>query len=190
MDRDRAVPIPPRERLPTLNVSKPIKKEEDHDLLGEARQYLPLYTMEIVQHGGPGTLYVVELQVVRLLGMRIETLRTRYPHLRRVPVSAKEKERLWPSLGPMVRASEPIDDNKSPTSMDECDAKQWFLGSEVCFIPLEQAKSMIEDDFGYLSDRLTLSAIEVPPMKYGLPPKFAFKMQKCGRLQSSHRSSF
>ncbi|KAG0170824.1 hypothetical protein DFQ28_001633 [Apophysomyces sp. BC1034] len=178
-------------------------------LLSDAIQYLPLYTVQLLEEGGPveHSFYVVDLQVSLLLGVSMEMLWQRYPSLYRRLVLAREKERLWSPLATMICA------HGQAMETDTADVKeiekQRFIETKLYFMRLEQVVALIKKDYGYLSKSLITITLDIgykdeargnqggalpfntvfkKPPSYGLPPKFAMKLQKRGMLKFDNAS--
>lgn len=166
------IPTPPPERWQ----QKVVLKEEDlYPSIHCASRYLPLYTIQLLDH-----FFVVDLQVSLLLGISTHQLLLQYPHLDRRQIQSREKERLWSPLSTMI------------SQHDSRDAeKQKFLDTDIYFVRLDQVISVIKDDYSHLSKSIITITLDIgytspPPVK--LPPKFAMKMQKCGMLKFDQKT--
>lgn len=162
------IPTPPPERWQ----QKLVKKEEDlYPSIHCASRYLPLYTIQLLDH-----FFVVDLQVSLLLGISTHQLLKQYPHLDRRQIQSKEKERLWSPLSTMITQNNKLKETE----------KQKFLDTDIYFVRLDQVISIIKDDYSHLSKSIITITLDIgytssPPVK--LPPKFAMKMRKCGMLK-------
>ncbi|KAF7722110.1 hypothetical protein EC973_003690 [Apophysomyces ossiformis] len=179
--------------------------------LSDAMQYLPLYTVQLLEEGGPveHSFYVVDLQVSLLLGIGTEMLWQRYPSLYRRMILPKEKERLWSPLATMICAhGQSLETSAADIKETE---KQRFIETKLYFMRLEQVVSLIKRDYGHLSKSLITITLDIgykeetkkkekedtalafntvfkKPPSYGLPPKFAMKLQKRGIVKFDNGS--
>lgn len=170
----------------------------------DAQRYLPLYTVQLSNEAdqvdpttaaiaGPGPndpdspqqqqhFCVVDRQVQLLLGLGVTgsgSLYSRYPHLRRRLVTAREKDRLWSPLSSMVsdRCAAAVKLNYEILPV-ECQFSSWstattamsrlkehekqkFLGCDLYFIRLDEVTELIRRDFPQLDDSMMTITLDI-----------------------------
>ncbi|KAI8060693.1 ankyrin repeat-containing domain protein [Gongronella butleri] len=164
----------------------------DDSLLTEAMRFLPLYTVQLDDDAYDGgaymyhhratpqqdsALFVLDLQVSRLLNVSTHVLWQRYPHLRRRAVSQKEKERMWLPLAKMLCASptsiHTADKKRKATALAENreQEKQRFLDQPLYFVQLDPIVSLIKHDYSYLSSKLITLSLDMSYKQEDAPPR-------------------
>lgn len=174
--------------------------------LSDAMRFLPLYTVQLFEEKTrKRSFFVLDFQVSMLLGLTNKTFWERYPDLCRRLVTAKEKDRLWSPLAHMVCHYSGCSSHLVQAKEME---KRRFVETEMFFVLLEQIVSIIKKDYNYLSHSLITITVDIGyedektiddgkpaalpaslaannntaiPSKrpgFGLPPKFALKLQK------------
>ncbi|KAI8139434.1 ankyrin repeat-containing domain protein [Fennellomyces sp. T-0311] len=176
--------------------------------LSDAMRYLPLYTVQLFEESSKKcSFFVVDTQVSMLLGLSTEAFWQRYPDLLRRAVTPKEKDRLWSPFSSMLCSSQNGLDVKEKEKRRFADSSMYFVLLEqvVSLIKrdygyLSQSLITITLDIGYKDDKSQDSQPPALPASlvhnsssnnvllpkrpgYGLPPKFAMKLQKCGKLK-------
>ncbi|KAF9537278.1 hypothetical protein EC957_008515 [Mortierella hygrophila] len=168
----------------------------------DAQRYLPLYTVQFSNEAdqvdptasaiaGPGLndsdpsqqhFCVVDRQVQLLLGLGLTgsgSLYSRYPHLHRRLVTAREKDRLWSPLSSMVsdRCAAAVKLNYEVLPV-ECQFSSWstattamsrlkehekqkFLGCDLYFIRLDEVTELIQRDFPQLDDSMMTIMLDI-----------------------------
>jgi hypothetical protein len=169
----------------------------------DAQRYLPLYTVQLSNEVyqvepttvvGPGLISadssqqqqqhfcVVDRQVQLLLGLGLAgpgSLYSRYPHLHRRLVTAREKDRLWSPLSSMVsdRCAAAVKLNYEVLPV-ECQFSSWstattamsrlkehekqkFLGCDLYFIRLDEVTEVIRRDFPQLDDSMMTITLDI-----------------------------
>ncbi|KAK5822944.1 hypothetical protein F5H01DRAFT_364151 [Linnemannia elongata] len=170
----------------------------------DAQRYLPLYTVQlsneaeqvdptaaVVAEPGlngsdssqqPQHFCVVDRQVQLLLGLGLTgsgSLYSRYPHLHRRLVTAREKDRLWSPLSSMVsdRCAAAVKLNYEVLPA-ECQFSSWstattamsrlkehekqkFLGCDLYFIRLDEVTELIRRDFPQLDDSMMTITLDI-----------------------------
>lgn len=170
----------------------------------DAQRYLPLYTVQLsneadqvdptaaaiagLELNGPDSsqqqqhFCVVDRQVQLLLGLGLTgsgSLYSRYPHLHRRLVTAREKDRLWSPLSSMVsdRCAAAVKLNYEILPV-ECQFSSWstattamsrlkehekqkFLGCDLYFIRLDEVTELIRRDFPQLDDSMMTITLDI-----------------------------